>query len=493
MSKYGCLRPAGMSDDDDDDDDDYFFEKEDIKERNYSSREDSWKTESDLDDVRVNEECVHEDYAMKACIKGDLEAIQNHFQNVAYDINKFLYTGWTLLLYAASSVQPEIIRYLLTLDADPNKSKEGFTPLMALCSSTKGTPERFLECLVLLIQAKADVNLTSKRRETALMYACMSQNVEFVTELIKHINDINVCDSDGKAALSYAATANKPDIVKILLEHNADTSLLDKNYLTAKDIADKKGFTEISALLAQDEEEKPIVCEVFDRKTWKDLFSDLYPRGQEVLDDYVSSMLSGMNLGNYKILFRGMNLKTFLQLTEDDIYHLGIDITVHREQFLEDLEKFHLKRWNLRSLGSTNNLNPCSIYDNIILLANAKEKIAVIGASFQYIKNNLIKAASENIYLSPLEVLKYEEELKETQKNLKNLKNEIICFKKLAQKIDKEDDIGVPAIYISSKKNKSKIIWNNNWIISLSITLIGLYLCKTTHVKRLWNIYNIKM
>jgi len=45
--------------------------------------------------------------------------------------------------------------------------------------------------------------------------------------------------------LSYAAAANKPDIVKILLEHNADTSLLDKDYLTAKDIADKKGFTEV--------------------------------------------------------------------------------------------------------------------------------------------------------------------------------------------------------------------------------------------------------
>lgn len=58
-----------------------------------------------------------------------------------------------------------------------------------------------------------------------------------------------------------------------------------------------------------------------------------------------------------------------------------------------------------------------------------------MGASFQYIKNNLTKAASENIYLSPLEILKYEEELKETQKNLSNLKNEIICFKKLAQKV----------------------------------------------------------
>ncbi|KAM0729197.1 Ankyrin repeat, SAM and basic leucine zipper domain-containing protein 1 [Formica fusca] len=489
MSKYKCLRPAGMSDEDDgDDEDDYFFE-EDIKECNYSSRNDSRKTENDFKDfdyVLSNEKRAHEDYMMKACISGDLNAIQNHLENAVYDINKPLHTGWTLLLYATSSVQVEIIEYLLALDADPNKDKEGFTPLMALCSSIKGTTERSLKCLEFLMQAKADANLTNKRRETALMYACMSQNAEFVAELIKHVNDINVCDSDGKTALSYAAISNKPDIIRILLEHNADISLVDKDFLSAKDIADKKGFAEISALLAKDEEEKPITCEVFDRRTWKDLLPDLYPRKKEVLDDYILNMLSGMDLESYKILFLGINLKTFLQLTEDEICDLGIDITVHRKQFLEGLEKFHLKKWNVGVLGSindTNDINP--IYNNIISLANAKEKIAVIGASFEYIKNNLMKAASENIHISPLETLKYEEELRETQKNLKSLKNEINRIRKLARKIDKEDDIGVPAIYIGPKKNKS------NWTISLSITLmVGLYLCKTTYIQKLWNIYN---
>lgn len=115
-------------------------------------------------------------------------------------------------------------------------------------------------------------------------------------------------------------------------------------------------------MLAQDEDEKPIVCEVFDRKTWEDLFPDLYPRKKEILDDYVFSMLSGMNLENYKILFQGMNLKTFLQLTEDDIYHLGIDITVHRKQFLESLEKFHLKNWNVSTHDSKNDMNPYVLY-----------------------------------------------------------------------------------------------------------------------------------
>lgn len=45
------------------------------------------------------------------------------FLDVTYDVNKFLQSGWTLLLYAALWVQPEIIKYLLTLDANPNKDK----------------------------------------------------------------------------------------------------------------------------------------------------------------------------------------------------------------------------------------------------------------------------------------------------------------------------------------------------------------------------------
>lgn len=55
-----------------------------MKERNYlylSSRKDSSKTENDSDDVHVNEEQLDEDYVINACTKGDLEAVQSHFQS----------------------------------------------------------------------------------------------------------------------------------------------------------------------------------------------------------------------------------------------------------------------------------------------------------------------------------------------------------------------------------------------------------------------------
>lgn len=68
-------------------------------------------------------------------------------------------------------------------------------------------------------------------------------------------------------------------------------------------------------------------------------------------------------------------------------------------------------------------------------MTNAKKQIGVIASSFQYIKNNLLKAASENIVLSSVKRMSYEKELKKTQKTLKLLKNEIIQVKKLAQEV----------------------------------------------------------
>ncbi|KAG5307897.1 ASZ1 protein, partial [Acromyrmex insinuator] len=491
MSKYPCLRPAGMSDEEDDEDDDVFYSLEEkestVKKYNYTSWKGETKEETKINSEINNEERIYEDRLIKACTMGQLNVIQEYLEQ-EYDVNKFLYTGWTLLLYAISSVEPVIVEHLLEHGANPNKHKDGFTPLMALCNSTKGTSENSMKCLELLIQAKADANITNKHKETALMYACMSKDAEFVFELIKYVQNIDACDSDGKSALMHATSANKPDNVKILLAHNANTSLTDLYNLSAKDIADTKGFSAISALLNEDEEEIQTFYEISDVATWKDLFPNLYPRKKELVDYDISVMLYGMGLENYANLFQGMDIKTFLQLSEDDLCRLGVDITVHRDQFLENLEKFHSRKWLLNSFGKLKKTDSYTIYDGVISLTNAKKQIGVIASSFQYITNNLLKAANENVVLSSEKRIECEEELRKTQKTLKLLKNEIIQVKKLAQQIDKETNINAPAIWIGPKSIKS------SWTITISITLmVGLYLCKKMYVQKLWNICNIRI
>lgn len=110
----------------------------------------------------IDEEQVIEYRIMNACTMGQLEIINEYLES--YDINKFLYNGWTPLLYATSSAQLDVIKYLVNNKADVNMHKDGYTPLMALCSSNKETIEQRIKCLTILIEAGANVNASNKQR-----------------------------------------------------------------------------------------------------------------------------------------------------------------------------------------------------------------------------------------------------------------------------------------------------------------------------------------
>ena len=85
---------------------------------------------------------------------------------------------------------------------------------------------------------------------------------------------------------------------------------------------------------------------------WRDMFPALAEKDAKKLDFDIATILYGMGLDRYKELFKGMNLKTFLKLTEEDLEKLGMDISVHRKRFIEDLHRFHTKKWDLGSLGT---------------------------------------------------------------------------------------------------------------------------------------------
>lgn len=103
--------------------------------------------------------------------------------------------------------------------------------------------------------------------------------------------------------------------------------------------------------MTDEEDEKEAYYEISQIITWRDLFPELYPKSKELLDHNILNILHGMGLEKYGILFRGMDLKTFLQLTKDDLCCLGMDISVYRDQFVENLHKFHCRRWKMDSIG----------------------------------------------------------------------------------------------------------------------------------------------
>ncbi|OAD62595.1 Ankyrin repeat, SAM and basic leucine zipper domain-containing protein 1, partial [Eufriesea mexicana] len=329
---------------------------------------------------------------------------------------------------------------------------DGYTPLMALCNSLEGTTEQRLKCLKILIKAGANVNATNKRRQTPLMFACILQEPKF--------------------ALMYATIANKPEIVKILIENAADITLTDFNNLTVNNIASEKGYDEILSLLNCNEEKIVDTYEISKMNNWKDMYPSLTNISNQTIDFDIFSILYGMNLEEYINIFQGMNLKTFLMLTENDLCHLGMDINAHRIQFLEHLHLFHRKNWSIQSIGAIT--DSYTLYDGILTLGVITKQIAIIGSSFQYITNNLLKLNNENVHLTEEQISNYEEKLKNTQGTLNILEKELIQVKALSKKIQKENDIGIPATYIGPEKRKI------NWPMFLSITLIvGICMSKT--------------
>lgn len=122
------------------------------------------------------------------------------------------------------------------------------------------------------------------------------------------------------------------------------------------------------SLLNLDEEVTIDTYKVFRVYEWKHMFPSLVNIDNQTIDSDVYTILYGMNLEKYTHIFQGINLKTFLTLTENDLIHLGLDINAHRMEFIECLHKFHRKKWSIQSIGAINKSLPYTYVYFIIQL-----------------------------------------------------------------------------------------------------------------------------
>ncbi|KAK2579415.1 hypothetical protein KPH14_003273 [Odynerus spinipes] len=453
---------------------------EDIKSYNWHSKGNmntGEKTHFDRNHIHMQDEKrIYQDHVINACTVGNLNVIEEYLND--HDVNDFLYTGWTPLLYAASSCNAEVIKYLLTHGADSNKHRDGFTPLMALCNSTRGTTENCLHCLSLLIEASANTEATNKEKQTALMYTCKTKDVQVVRELIKHVKNINACDNEGQTALIYAVLTNKLETVKLLLENEASATIKNRRHQTAKDVADSKGYDKISLLLSS-EDDVLITYEVSQIEEWRDMFPRLCLNKDQVVDHDIVTILYGMGLENYTNLFQGMELQRFLQLTEKDLLHLGIDISVHRNKFLNHLYKFHCKTWGVHTIGVINKSQPYTLYSGISSMGNVTKQILVMNSTFRYIKSNLDNVSYKNIFANDVQISEYKETIESTKKALTNLKKELLNVKALADKINAKSCLPVPPCYIGPKKTLhlicKPIVWSILLVCGICLVKVRVY------------------
>jgi ankyrin repeat protein len=137
--------------------------------------------------------------------------------------------GWTPLMVAARTNDPQKIMSLLKSGTDVNeKTEEGKTPLM-FAAETNSNPE----VIVMLIKACANVKAKTERGDTALsLAASRNPNPKVIEELIKAGADINT-KCAGWSALESAACVNRnPEVIETLIKAGGDVNAKDANNRT---------------------------------------------------------------------------------------------------------------------------------------------------------------------------------------------------------------------------------------------------------------------
>ena len=178
-------------------------------------------------------------------------ALNNDFQTVkaalASNINPNIYNeaGDSALILAAAGGHLEIAQTMLRKKASINyQDKDGYSALLA--STWKGENKLSLY----LLDNKADVHLKHNSERTALMFAAWKCSPKVVEAILKKsATNINAQDRDEWTALMFAAFKGNIENVKLLLKYKADREIHNKDGLTALDLAEKKNFSEVIALL----------------------------------------------------------------------------------------------------------------------------------------------------------------------------------------------------------------------------------------------------
>ena len=160
-------------------------------------------------------------------------------------INRGSVYGDTALSIAADQGHLEVTKLLLESGADPNLShnKSKTTPLMYACGSDR------VSCIKeLLKHSDTEINVIDDSKSTALMYACHRGNRASVHQLLKRKDiDLDLVNDEGYTASSMCCRLNEMHILKDLIDAGANIN--QSSSATNLFIAIQLGHLEIVDLL----------------------------------------------------------------------------------------------------------------------------------------------------------------------------------------------------------------------------------------------------
>jgi ankyrin repeat protein len=160
---------------------------------------------------------------------------------------------WTPLHWASLYNHLEIVRNLLNANANVNaRTKLGITPLHAASSR-----DSEIDILKVLIYFGASVEATCLEGLTPLHSAASKGNHDAVVWLIDNGSSISSVDNVGRTPLFYAAAHGNINVVRLLIYKKANVESRDRKGKFAIDLAELKGYSEISSLLKDAQELQP--------------------------------------------------------------------------------------------------------------------------------------------------------------------------------------------------------------------------------------------
>ena len=104
----------------------------------------------------------------------------------------------------------------------------------------------------MLLRAGADINATSEDGATALIWAAGQGHEKTVTGLLRRGANIDAQDEYGTTALMEAVSVRSEEVVKELVRRGADLTIKTEDGNTANDLARKRRYDRIRALLERE-------------------------------------------------------------------------------------------------------------------------------------------------------------------------------------------------------------------------------------------------
>jgi uncharacterized protein len=124
-----------------------------------------------------------------------------------------------LLIYAAKTDNPKLVKLLVDLGTNVNTGDRGHSPLWFACRNGNR------EMTELLLNNGANLKLSG----TVLYIASLRGRTEIVRFLLDRGLDVNTTDSSGYTALMAACQERKSDVVQLLLERGADVNAVTRD------------------------------------------------------------------------------------------------------------------------------------------------------------------------------------------------------------------------------------------------------------------------